>query len=177
MQKIKDIFYDTNDVIVALIIIALAALLIWNRIGVILSYPASGTGGSAVYGGGADTDGAAADEADAGRGGGVDLAVGDGAASGTDADVSESGADGAEADGTNDAGASGEPVQFSFYIAYGETAAQIAQKLLDAGLISSNNEFYDALLVANAATRLQAGTFIIEAGTSPAEIVAILTGH
>ena len=41
MKKIKDIFYDMNDFLVALIIIAAAALVITTNIDSILNYPAS----------------------------------------------------------------------------------------------------------------------------------------
>jgi hypothetical protein len=169
MQKIKDIFYDTNDLIVAAIIIILAAGLIWNRIGVILDYP-SASGGVSVNNEAeniaADDDGAAADPD------GGDAISNEGETAG--------GADTGGAAGSTPGGettASAEPTRYSLYVAYGETGAQIAQKLLDSGLINNKDEFYDALSAANAATRLQAGTFIITEGATLAEIVDILTGR
>jgi hypothetical protein len=181
MQKIKDILYDTNDLIVALAIIVLAALLIWDRIGVILEYPGANAGaGDAVYqdDGGVLTGGNGEEE--------------------NDADATTEGPEGADGGGAvtpaDDADADGgtrtetpvetpaetdpvEPTRYSLYIAYGETAKQIAQKLLDSGLVKDENEFYDALIEADAATRLQAGSFIITEGVTPAEIVDILTGR
>ncbi|MDR2356137.1 MAG: endolytic transglycosylase MltG [Clostridiales Family XIII bacterium] len=182
MQKIKDILYDTNDLIVALFIIGIAALLIWDRIGVILDYPSANASG-AVY---EEIGLVGEEEAEAPAGADAD-ANGDGADAtddGADADAIAN-AGGADFDAeTNDAAAgetpeppADEPVKHSLYIAYGETAAQIAQKLLDAGLIESNNEFYDALFAADAATRLQAGSFIIAEGATLTEIVDILTGR
>jgi len=41
MKKVKDVFYDLNDILVALIIVALAALIIVNNINSILDYPSS----------------------------------------------------------------------------------------------------------------------------------------
>ncbi|MDR0569764.1 MAG: endolytic transglycosylase MltG, partial [Clostridiales Family XIII bacterium] len=65
---------------------------------------------------------------------------------------------------------------FAVYINYGETAAQIAQKLLDGGIINDKNEFYDALIAAKAERKLLAGSFVIPRGSAPADIVRILTG-
>lgn len=39
MNKIKDFFYDKNDIIIVLIILALAAFIIYSRIGIIMDYP------------------------------------------------------------------------------------------------------------------------------------------
>lgn len=39
MKKLKDFFYDKNDIIIVLIILAVAALIIYTRIGAIMDYP------------------------------------------------------------------------------------------------------------------------------------------
>lgn len=39
MNKIKDFFYDKNDIIIVLIILALAGFIIYSRIGIIMDYP------------------------------------------------------------------------------------------------------------------------------------------
>ena len=39
MNKLKDIFYDKNDILVALIILAIAAVIIFWRVDVIMAYP------------------------------------------------------------------------------------------------------------------------------------------
>lgn len=39
MRKIKDFFYDKNDIIIVLIILAAAAFIIYTRINVIMDYP------------------------------------------------------------------------------------------------------------------------------------------
>ena len=39
MNRIKDFFYDKNDIIVAFLILAAAAFIIYLRIGDIMSYP------------------------------------------------------------------------------------------------------------------------------------------
>ncbi|MDR2770484.1 MAG: hypothetical protein LBB57_00440 [Clostridiales Family XIII bacterium] len=180
MQKIKDILYDTNDLLVALLIIALAALLIRDRIDVILDYPSVNASGAAYE----ENGGPLAGEEDAGAvltpdGDAEATSNGDAAAGDAGAETGGASAEtgGAATDETPAATGADEPVQYSLYIAYGETAAQIAQKLLNAGMIKDVNDFYDALLAADAATRLQAGTFNITEGATLAEIVNILTGH
>lgn len=40
MNRIKDFFYNRNDIIIVLIILVIAGCLIYNRIGVIMDYPA-----------------------------------------------------------------------------------------------------------------------------------------
>ena len=40
MRAIRNLIYNTSDILVALIILAVAVLLIWSRIDVIMSYPA-----------------------------------------------------------------------------------------------------------------------------------------
>ncbi|MDO4553334.1 MAG: aminodeoxychorismate lyase, partial [Bacillota bacterium] len=57
----------------------------------------------------------------------------------------------------------------------GSTGADIAQLLIDAGLITEANEFYNAVIAAEADTRLQAGDFTIPAGATPEQVVNILT--
>ena len=41
MKKLKDFFYNKNDIIIVLIILAIAALIIYTRIGAIMDYPAT----------------------------------------------------------------------------------------------------------------------------------------
>lgn len=40
MNRLKDFFYNKNDIIIVLVILVFAGLLIWNRIGAIVDYPA-----------------------------------------------------------------------------------------------------------------------------------------
>lgn len=39
MRKLKDFFYDKNDIIIVLLIVAAAAFIIYNRIDAIMDYP------------------------------------------------------------------------------------------------------------------------------------------
>lgn len=167
MKALKDIFYDLNDILVAAVILAVAALVIFTNIDSILDYPSSVSAevqmseeetpttyaenppitnditGSAIDGQG--TTGGGTDDSNT-TGGGV----------------------------TGNPG-SGEVVNYSVYINYGETGDQIADKLIGVGLFKDRQQFYDAVSAAGAEGRLQAGEFIIPSDSTPAEVVSILT--
>ncbi|MDR0569637.1 MAG: endolytic transglycosylase MltG [Clostridiales Family XIII bacterium] len=194
IKKLKDIAYDVNDVIVVLVILALAALLIWNRMGVIMAYPTNG-GNALVSNGSVNVSQSQEGEVPGGAGakttpdssveeeGGQDVAVTPGAVSDGNAATSAGATDDmSTAEQPSDGAESGDSVvaddeyPFAVYINYGETAAQIAQKLQEGGIINDKNEFYDALIAAKAERKLLAGSFIIPRGSTPADIVRILTG-
>ncbi len=63
----------------------------------------------------------------------------------------------------------------SFTIEEGEGTAAIAQKLLKADVIRSVGAFNQAVDVANAANKLQAGTFELKKKMAAADVVAIIT--
>ena len=185
VKKIKDIIYDINDVIIVLVILACAVLLIVNRIEIIMAYPMNGDPSVIIAEAPGDDhlktigDGSVSDynkDSDGGENG-----QGDGSVDGQD--------DGSQTPDMNPSqtgeGQSPEPAAteqptgdapYSLYVAYGETAGQIAQKLLDAGIISNKDDFYDAIIAAKAERKLLAGSFIIPKNSTMAEVVTILTG-
>ncbi len=164
MKTLKDIFYDLNDVMVALIILAIAALVIVTNIDSIIDYPSSVSAevqmpeketpttyaenppvtnditGSAIDGNGTDSDGKNT------TGGGV----------------------------TGNTG-NGEVVNYSVYINPGETGDQIADVLIGVGLFKDRQQFRNAVTAAGADGKLKAGEFIIPSDSTPAEVVSILT--
>jgi hypothetical protein len=164
MKTLKDIFYDLNDIMVALIILAIAALVIVTNIDSILDYPSSVSAeiqtpeektpttyaenppitnditGGALSGNGTDSDGQNA------TGGGV----------------------------TGNPG-NGEVVNYSVYINAGETGDQIADVLIGVGLFKDRQHFRDAVAAAGAEGKLKAGEFIIPSDSTPAEVISILT--
>jgi hypothetical protein len=147
MNRLKDILYNKNDILVALVILAIAGFVIYNRINVIMDYP-----GTLVAQAGTDNPPVAEqiDESD-------------------DADQ--------QTDETNETDETDEPEikQISIYIEYGATGNHIAQILIDNGLIQTKEQFYDAVAAAGADTRLQAGNFKIPSNATPAEIITIIT--
>ena len=186
MNKIKDFIYDKNDLLVALIIVALATLVIVFRVDTIMAYPSSSAGetkppltdaqppdnGQTSMGGsdvGDDGDAQAGDE---------DPTVGDGenadgtsSGSGTDND---NGGQTGEDQTPSDNRPQGEGL-VSIYIEYGATGSDIAKLLINAGLVKTRDDFYNAVREAGVDTKLQAGSFKIPANATPAEIIKIIT--
>jgi len=58
----------------------------------------------------------------------------------------------------------------------GDTASAIADKLLEAGAIPDKQAFLDEVHARDAASRLKQGSFTIPAGSSTSDIIGILTG-
>lgn len=173
MNKIKDIFYNKNDVLIALVIVLVAGYVIVDRIGVIMDYPSMLTAAAAEQNGevvpeNPDTDAVEPDS--------------------ETPDPDEPGTDDPGTDGDNSAvdppatdpdpeQTTGEPTvqQVSIHIEYGTNGSQIAQLLVDAGLLENTSAFYTALSAAGADTKLQAGSFKIPSNATPAQIIQIIT--
>ncbi len=198
MNRIKDFIYDKNDLLVALMIVALATFIIVLRVDVIMAYPSSsGTVTDSsntenkpplseeISMGGSHSDGND-DETDGNQEG--NETEGELIGEENSPEKESPGQDDAEQAGQNheendqpkpelpkpENPAEGEGL-VSIYIKSGSTGSDIAKLLINAGLIKSREEFYDAVRAAGADTRLQAGNFKIPANASPEEIVKIIT--
>ncbi len=173
MNRIKDFIYDKNDLLIALLIVVAAAFVIISRVDVIMAYPTSLAAEAEAENGkiiavSPDTSAKPpkADNSD-GQGGEETPQA---------PDEGEEGNGEAEDPSTGDAPTVDPPAgQISIYIKSGATGSEIAQLLIDSGLIDSKQIFYDAVTAAGADTRLQAGNFKIPPGATPAEIVRIIT--
>lgn len=165
MKKLKDVFYDLNDIMVALIIVALASLVILTNIDSILAYPSGIAEEIQVPKGEVPTnyaDNPPITDQDSG-----DTADGQQGAAGA-------GIDDQNPDGQNGSG-NGEVVNYSVYVNPGSTGAQIADLLIGVGLFKDRQQFYDAVAAAGVDGKLQAGNFIIPSDATPAEVVSIIT--
>lgn len=191
MNKLKDIIYDKNDLLVALIIILIAGFVIYERIDTIMTYPsalAAEAEVNAAIAGNPNDDPIISHEESPG--------TGDSDADGeNDADVEGQNDTDAENNDTNtekgnegqnstegqthadnsDSEDSPSVRLVTITINPGSLGSHIAQILLDAGLIKSTGEFYNAVALAGADTKLKAGTFKIPSNATPAEIVNIIT--
>lgn len=177
MNRIKDFIYDKNDLLIALLIVVAASFLITSRIDTIMAYPATLAAELTTPGGEVVPEV-------------PDTSVLDPTETDTDEDTPDDSIEtdpgnepadpGTDTGGTNTAigdQTTGEPsvTQVSIYIEYGATGSDIAQLLVDSGLIADKNVFYDAVAAAGADTRLQAGSFKIPSNATPAEIIRIIT--
>jgi len=204
MKKLKDIFYDFNDILVALIIIAAAALVIANNIDSIMAYPASVSGdieisedGPTIYAenpsntdpgngaAGGSGDGATGSDGQTGDGQNPEgqnsdgqVAGGNTGQNGIGGGVSGNpGTDGADSSGIS-GGSGSEPVQpvnIQISIPAGSSGDRIADILIGAGLIRDKQQFNQAVVAAGAEGKLRAGDFVIPSNATPAEIISILT--
>ena len=177
MKKIKDIFYDMNDFLVALIIIAAAALIITTNIDSILNYPSSIAAEIQVpeektptnY---AENPPITEPGSDDASGQGTTTSAGITGQNTTGGGVS--GNSGSNA-GSSGAGGSEKPSEYSVYINPGSTEDKIADILVGLGLFNNRQEFNSAVAAAGAAGKLRAGNFIIPSDSTPAEVISILT--
>lgn len=163
MKKLKDIFYDKNDILIALIIISVAAIVIVGRIDSILAYPASlsveatSVDEPVIYSN-SDTEEDTQNDTE------NDTNLPD-STENTDEQATDTNKDNSESNNKN----------HIINIEFGSNGDQIADILIKEGLIQSKQEFYNAVTTAGADTKLQAGSFIIPANSTPAEVVAIIT--
>ncbi|PKM84857.1 MAG: hypothetical protein CVU86_05080 [Firmicutes bacterium HGW-Firmicutes-11] len=173
MNRLKDLIYNKNDVLIALVIVLVAGFVIFDRIGVIMDYPSMLTAQAAEQNGEVVPETPGND--------GVDLdpetPVSDDPGSEDPVTDGEEPAVDPPAPDPDPEQTTGEPAvqQVSVYIEYGVNGSQIAQLLVDAGLLENTDAFYTALSAAGADTKLQAGSFKIPSNATPAEIIQIIT--
>lgn len=127
MKKLKDFFYNKNDIIIVLIILAVAALIIYTRIGAIMDYPAK---------------------------------------------LAKQAAATAETTTTEP---TAEREKISVTIEDSDTASTVAQKMYDAGLISSASEFEEYITSSGKESSVKAGTYEIPISSLQEEILNIIT--
>lgn len=165
--KIKDFIYDFNDILVALLILAVAAGVITWRVADIMAYPEYLAKQQDIVIAQKPEE-PEIDMTD------VDLTPDDTVIENINTTPDDANSDviGTEAQ-TPEAptAASGET---KITIPSGTPASKIADILYDAGLITSTSDFLSELSAQKADTKLKAGTFTVPAGSTMDEIIAIL---
>ena len=194
----RDFFYNKGDVLIAVLIILVAAFVIYLRIGVIMDYDPLGIGSSGLFSHSGQTG-------QTGQTGQPEQPQTDPAQEQPPADT-DGAPDGAaqqqqQPDGalqnTEDqkpqqqqptqnpedqptqppaqqptTGQSGQPLQIT--VNAGDAASTIADKLYATGAISDKQAFLADVIAQGADSKLKIGTFTIPAGASHADIIAIL---
>ncbi|MGI6733976.1 MAG: hypothetical protein ACOX4J_07405 [Anaerovoracaceae bacterium] len=183
MNKIKDFIYDKNDLLIALLIVLAATFVILSRIEVIMAYPSTlvaeteaGEGEVVSQLPYVPPENANEDEQSSEEGQSEDT-------SGDQEDPPQIPPEdpGDTDSGNTDTGVSDPPTNkpsadyVSINIEYGSTGSDIAQLLINAGLIPDRQTFYNAVEAAGADTKLQAGNFRIPSNATPEEIIRIIT--
>jgi len=155
MKRLKDFFYDKNDILIALIILAIAALLIIWRMDIIMAYPQT----LAEETGTVDTTETHAVDSDE--------------ESGTTGDSGENSSGQGSEDSLWTDGTLSKDVTVTVQ---GGSATAAVQSLIDAGLFTSYEEFEQ---VCNAAgykpENIKATTFTFQSGSTQTDIAKMVT--
>jgi len=202
MDKLRNFLYDKNDIVVAIAILAIAAIIITGRIDAIMSYPdrlaaeASAQNGQEQEESDAVQDGGqtAADDAAAGAGEGegsgdgsenaaadggttpIYPATGSGSVYPADGSATEAGSGGSQTGAETGSGSeTPAPTNITVTIPSGTNGDGIAQLLMGYGLIAQKSDFINAVALAGADRKLKAGTFIVPSNATPSQIVSIIT--
>ena len=149
MEKLKNFIYDKSDLLVALVIVAAAALIIWLGINNIMKpYTESAEAKNLIQ----------SEEP-------ADVQATQGAAN-TQADTPP-------AVQTPPAETTAQPTKV--VIQAGDNSDDIAEKLLTAGVITDKNTFYAKLDELGLSSKIQLGTFEIPAGSTLDDVCKIVT--
>lgn len=170
MKRLKDLLYNTSDILVAILVLCCAVVVITMRVDAIMTYPEKMASTQSTQGGHILTDwpepDGAIDEDDEDEDDIFDY-VGSG-----DDGASEQPPD--EGDGNQPD--SSVPVIHSLYIAYGQPVNEIADNLVKLGFFENRQDVFSTLENQNASQKVQAGTFLIPAGSTKEEVIRIITG-
>lgn len=174
LEKLKDIFYDKNDIILALIIVVAAGFFITHQVDAIMSYPELMTQELQAQQEEEIPSGQETGDGETGAKPGTDVDNPDEAETPPETQTPET-----QAPETQTPSSGGSEfktaVDRTVEIPSGSHSASIASILSNAGVIPSKEAFLDAVTAANAETRLKAGTFKIPAGSTLDDVVRILT--
>ncbi len=172
-EKIRDFFYNINDLIIAILIISLAAYIITWKIGDILSYPdqvvAQETSEPAPLDDVHTPDIPENEDI-------PDETSDEDPITDPDEEITNETPTESEEDPIDEPPT--QPVnKISIDIPSGTAGERIASILKEKGLINNSSEFIDRLEERNLDVKLQAGTFKIPENASVDEVINILTGR
>ncbi|MDR1042611.1 MAG: hypothetical protein LBL54_01750 [Clostridiales Family XIII bacterium] len=165
----RNFLYNKSDILIAIIIIAAAAIIIWTRVDAIMGSDEKDDGATTVGTGeelptpDAETSDAAVDAPPAGG-------ETDGETPPTDGEVVDPDAEDPDGEALVEGD---EPIEFTVEV--GSAASTVAKDLASAGLVETADAFLSELTAQNAETKLKAGIFEITPGTSVSDIVKKLT--
>ena len=165
----RNFLYNRSDILTAILIIVVAAGIVFWRVGVIMNYASGDKGGTNDFSAlispwtQGSSGGAAAQTPPAGASGGASTAQT------PPADTVQT----PPADTTQTPPA--ETGTVSFTVNPGDVASVIAKNLASAGLVNTADDFLAKVNDRNVASSLKAGTFDIPKGATADQIVDILT--
>ena len=152
MKKLKDFFYDKNDILVALVVLAVAALIVTWRVNVIMDYPSTLVAEAGEHGSESE----------------------DGPVIGLPPETTGSAVTSGEAiDNPIDSGADEVDI-CAVYVNYGEALEVVGANCVTAGLVGSVDEFMTLVNERGAASSIQAGQHYIPSNVTPDELIDYL---
>ncbi len=170
MEKLKDFIYDKNDILVALLVLVLAALLIWWRLDIIMEYPEKLFSDGEQIGTEQGADDSQSGEEDQAGGEGEGTQAGDGTG---DGDGTQDGGDSSDTpavptDSLWQGGALTRDVEVDVY---GNSAMAAVQCLVDAGLFDDYEEYKTICDIAGMNhEKVSAGSLLFEKGSTKEEV-------
>jgi len=183
----RDFFYNKGDVLIAILIILVAAVVIYFRVGVVMGDSDPGERLKNLFspiltfitGERGSDEAASGEEGQGNNDSAAETPVQTEPNSGTEAPPEQAPAT------EEPAGGEGPPVEeppppgaaeVKITINAGDAASTIADKLLQAGAISDKQAFLSEVDAQGVASKLKQGTFTIPAGSSIKDIISILVG-
>jgi len=182
MNKIKDLIYDKNDILVAMLILCIAGVIIFARVNSIMGFPERMI---AFQGPGSGTVNSIVDDE---PGGDIQTAenvtpppirnenntgISNGEISDENGDTDSQ----PDANGAADSNGEDTPVVHSLHIASGQSMTAIANNLVSLGLFENTQAFIATLEAHNAAARVQAGNFTIPSDSTHDDVIRIITSR
>jgi len=181
MNRIKDFLYNKNDIFIAVVVVALAAIIILWRMNVIIDYPQQLVNENYVADNDAFSPGTVPNVGDEGDVSGVDGdgSGNDGDGSGNDGSGAEgtttpSGIDDENTTGTGVTGITDVPEMFAIYINPGESIEQIGAIVVNLGYFDTAAEFVQMVSDMGADTKIQMGNHIIPENATKEEVIQYL---
>jgi len=155
MNRIKNFLYDTNDILVAVIILCCAAFVIVAHVNAIITYPEKSIA------------------IENSQGGYIRPVPAPEPGSEPEPGLEPEPEPGPEPEPPENT----EIVNHSLYIAYGQSMNEIADNIVHLGLFDDRQDFLNHIESNNAGLKVQAGDFIIPSNSTKDEVIKIITGN
>lgn len=160
MGKIKDLIYDTSDILVAIVIVFIASIIIAFSIGRIMDYPAI----------------LAELQSQQNQNFGLAVPLGEDASDSNSESEKNPSSESTESESTTpDNEFYAVPPTVTVVINAGESMPVIAQKMVDYGFFKSTQQFTTTVVNMKAENSIKAGTFVVPSDSSPEQVIKILS--
>lgn len=164
MGRIKDFFYNRSDIFLAILILALAAFVIYMKVDTIMGYTGKNTDSQ-------PHKKSVAEQGEENTENTYQIQSENNNNSDYNNENNRVGKNTDHKDKTEK-----ETIKCSIYIPYGATSQQIAASVVATGLMKTEQEFFDVLARSGSAGKIQSGNFIIPMDATDEEVIQYITG-